>query len=102
MKAVAAKKPVVRRSSGNVFEDIGFPKPEAERLRIMAELAIQIERYIEFHKLTQSQAAQRFGITQPRMNTLLRGKFHLFSIDSLIEMLARAGITVTLKIGKAA
>ena len=46
MKAVTAKKPVVRRTSGNVFEDIGFPKPEAERLRIMAELAIQIERYI--------------------------------------------------------
>ena len=36
MKAVAATKPVVRRSSGNVFEDVGFPKPEAERLRIMA------------------------------------------------------------------
>ncbi len=102
MKASITKKPVIRRSTGNVFEDVGFPKPEAERLRIMAELAILIERYIESHSLTQAQAARRFGVTQPRMNTLLRGKFHLFSIDSLIEMLARAGITITVKPGKAA
>lgn len=102
MKKTAANKSVIRKSTGNVFEDIGFPQPEAERLRLIAELTILIERYIETHRLTQAQAAERFGVTQPRMSNLLSGKFHLFSIDSLVEMLARAGMKVSVKLKKAA
>jgi predicted XRE-type DNA-binding protein len=102
MKKSTTNKTVIQKSSGNVFEDVGFLQPEAERLRLMAELTIMIERHIETHRLTQAQAAQRFGVTQPRMSNLLGGKFHLFSIDSLVEMLARAGMRVSLKFKKAA
>ena len=49
-----------------------------------------------------AQAAKRFGVTQPRMSNLMGGKFHLFSIDSLVEMLARAGMKVSVKLKKAA
>ncbi len=75
-------------------------KAAAEKLRIQAELASQIERYIETHQLTQAQAAERFDVTQPRVSDLLCGKYHLFSIDSLVEMVIRAGIPATVRIKK--
>ena len=90
------------KSSGNVFEDIGFAKPEAERLALLSMLAIEIEKYIKAHNLTQAEAARRFAVSQPRISNLLNGKFHLFSIDTLIEMLLRVGIQVKIGVKKAA
>src|SRR5436190_11405731 len=57
----------VTRSSGNVFRDLGFSAGEAESLRIRADLMIQIRRFIEARKLTQTTAAKVFGVTQPRI-----------------------------------
>jgi predicted XRE-type DNA-binding protein len=88
----------VRRSSGNVFRDLGFPAEEAESLRLRADLMVQIRRLIEGRKLTQAAAAKVFGVTQPRVSDLVRGKIDLFSIDTLVDMLARAGIRVGLTI----
>jgi predicted XRE-type DNA-binding protein len=92
----------IHKSSGNVFEDIGFPTPEAERLALLSMLAIEIEKYIKAHNLTQAEAARQFAVSQPRISNLLNGKFHLFSIDTLIEMLLRVGIQVKIGIKKAA
>jgi predicted XRE-type DNA-binding protein len=88
----------VRRSSGNVFRDLGFPAPEAESLKLRAALMVQIRRLIEGRKLTQAAAASIFGVTQPRVSDLVRGKIDLFSIDTLVDMLARAGVRVGLTI----
>ena len=88
----------VRRSSGNVFRDLGFPAEEAESLRLRADLMVRIRRLIEGRKLTQAAAAKMLGVTQPRISDLVRGKIDLFSIDTLIDMLARAGIRVGLTI----
>lgn len=89
-----------RRPARNIFEDVCLGKAAAEKLRIQAKLADQIWHYIETHQLTQAQAAERFDVTQPRISDLLRGKYHLFSIDSLVEMLIRAGIPATIKVRK--
>jgi predicted XRE-type DNA-binding protein len=83
-------------SSGNVFEDVGFPPEEARNLLLRADLVNSIERLIVRRKLTQAQAAKLLGVTQPRVSDLMRGKIDLFSIDSLIAMLGRAGIKVGL------
>jgi len=88
----------VQRSSGNVFRDLGFTAEEAESLRLRAALMVQICRVIEGRKLTQAAAAKMFGVTQPRVSDLVRGKIDLFSIDTLVDMLARAGVRVSLKI----
>jgi predicted XRE-type DNA-binding protein len=88
----------VRRSSGNVFRDLGFPAEEAESLRLRADLMVQIRRLIEGRKLTQAAAAKMLGVTQPRVSDLVRGKIDLFSIDTLVDMLARAGMRVGLTI----
>ena len=86
----------VRRSTGNVFRDVGFDKEEAENLRLRSELMVQIRKLIERRKLTQAAAAKLFGVTQPRVSDLVRGRIDLFSIDTLVNMLARAGVKVRL------
>lgn len=86
----------VRKSSGNVFRDIGFGSAEAENLRVRSLLMIKIERLITSRGWTQSDAAKALGVTQPRLSDLVRGKLHKFSADTLIEMLGRAGVEVTI------
>jgi predicted XRE-type DNA-binding protein len=86
----------VRRSSGNVFRDVGFPPEQAENLRIRSELMIQVRRILEGRKLTQAAGAKLFGVTQPRISDLVRGRIELFSIDGLVNMLAHAGVRVSL------
>jgi len=79
----------ITRSSGNVYLDLGFPRPEAGNLLIRTDLMVRIERLIRRRRLTQAQAARLFGVTQPRISDLVRGKLERFSIDSLVEMLSR-------------
>jgi predicted XRE-type DNA-binding protein len=82
------------RSSGNVFRDLGYSAAEAEHLRVRAELMLALDRLIRRRRLTQAQAAKLLGVSQPRVSDLVRGRFHRFSIDALVEMLARAGVKV--------
>ena len=86
----------VERSSGNVFRDLGFGTQEAENLRLRSELMIQIQNVIERRRLTQAAAAKMFGVTQPRISDLVRGRIDLFSLDMLVKMLAQADIQVRL------
>ena len=85
----------VRRSSGNVFRDLGFAREEAEHLKVRADLMIRLTRLIEARQLTRAQAARLLGVTQPRISDLVRGKIDRFSVDSLIEMLGHAGARIT-------
>ena len=90
----------VRRSSGNVFRDLGFPKGEAENLKIRTNLMIRLSKLIETRGLTQAQAASLFGVTQPRVSDLVRGKIDRFSIDTLVAMLGHAGVRVQILVGR--
>lgn len=92
----------ITRGSGNVFRDIGFSKDEAENLKLRAELMIRIDDYYEKSGLTQAQAAKVLGLTTPRLNALLKGKIALFSLDALVNIATRAGLTVRLSVKKAA
>lgn len=82
-------------SSGNVFIDAGFPRPEAERLLIRSDLMNQVAHLIKKRRLTQARAAKLMGVTQPRISDLVRGRIELFSIDTLVDMLARLGVSVS-------
>jgi predicted XRE-type DNA-binding protein len=88
----------IERSSGNVFRDLGFETKDAESLRIRAELMTELRRLIEARKLTQNAAAKLFDVTQPRISDLVRGKIDLFSIETLVDMLTRAGMRVRLRL----
>lgn len=78
-------------SSGNVFADLGFSRAEAENLKVRSTLMTSIRQLIESRGLKQTDAATLFGVTQPCIGDLLRGKIELFSIDGLVTMLAHAG-----------
>ena len=88
------------RGSGNVFADIGFPPDEAHNLMLRAELMTRIRKAAK--GLTQAEAARRFGVTQPRINDLLRGKIDKFSLDTLFDLAGRSGLKVSLALRKAA
>lgn len=86
------------RSYANAFEAVGFRPAEAEHLRIRADLMLEVERLIAARGFTQAEAAKVLHVTQPRISDLMRGKIDRFSIDTLVEMLSRAGADVTIKV----
>ena len=90
------------RGSGNVFTDLGFSRIEAENLKLRSDLIIRI---VQFHRksgMTQADAAKVLGLTQPRLNALLKGRIDQFSLDALVNIASRAGLNVRLVVKKAA
>lgn len=85
------------KSSGNVFLDLGFPPEEAAILQMRSELMVDLRKYIEAKKLTQAQAAEIFGVSQSRVSDLVRGKWEKFSLEMLITLATRAGMSISLK-----
>ena len=84
----------VTPSTGNVFRDVGFSRREAAHLEVRADLLIGVHRAIARRGLTQAAAAKILGVHPPRVSDLMRGKIELFSIETLIDMLARLGLSV--------
>jgi predicted XRE-type DNA-binding protein len=92
----------VTRSTGNVFRDVGFSRKEAEHLRVRADLLIDLQSAIKARGLTQAAAAKILGVYQPRVSDLMRGRIELFSIETLIDLLSRLGMSVKLVVRKSA
>ncbi len=90
----------ITEGSGNVFHDLGLP--DAENLRLRADLMLRIESFVKKAGMTQQEAARALGVRQPRLNQLLRGRIELFSLDALVNMLAHAGLHVRMTVRKAA
>lgn len=88
----------IKKSSGNVFVDLGFEPAEAAVLQMRAELMGDLRGYIESNRLTQKEAAGRLGIAQSRVSDLVRGKWDKFSLEMLITLEARLGRKVRLKL----
>jgi predicted XRE-type DNA-binding protein len=89
-------------STENIFRNLGFDDAEAENLKLRSTLMQRVEKFVKQSNMTQSEAASVLGVTQPRLNQLLKGKIQLFSLDALVNMLANAGMRVTLTVRKAA
>lgn len=89
------------KSSGNVFEDLGFEKHEAVVLKAKTEIMIALEKYIKAQKLNQTQAAELLGVPRPRMNRLLKRDFSKITLDKMSEMVCRAGMSMEVKVKKA-
>jgi predicted XRE-type DNA-binding protein len=81
-----------------VWDAIEDTPGEAENMKVRAALMHELATFIANAGLTQSQAAQRFGVTQPRICDLTRGKIDVFSIDTLVNSLTAAGLQLDLRI----
>jgi predicted XRE-type DNA-binding protein len=90
----------IERSSGSVFADVGFSRTEAANLQLRAQLMSRVREVARGQ--TQTHAAMRLGISQPRLNDLLGGKIDKFSLDALVNMLGAAGLRVELRIRRVA
>lgn len=86
----------------DVFTDLGFKPAKAQELRIRSAMMRALVQYVRESRMTQARAAALFGITQPRVSDLMRGKIHLFSVGNLIRLLAAAGLRVDLRVRKVA
>ena len=90
----------IRRSTCNVFRDLGFSEEEATNLKMRTDLMIRLSKLIETRGMTQAEAARGFGVSQPRISDLVRGKIERFSVDTLIGMLGHAGVKVQIVVSR--
>jgi predicted XRE-type DNA-binding protein len=88
----------IEESSGNVYEDMGYP--EAESMQVRANLTSKIADIIHYRHLTQQQAAVILGITQSELSKLLCGQFRGVSEVNMLECLNRLGRDVEIVIRK--
>ncbi len=86
----------VELSSGNIFADLGFQ--DADERLLKAKLASQVAQFIEKKGWTQSQAAERTGLDQPKVSRLIRGQLSGFSADRLFAVLNRLGHSIEVRI----
>lgn len=85
----------------SVWDALEDTPEAAENMKIRSALMHELVAYIENAGVTQSEAARQFGVTQPRVSDLIRGKVDLFSIDALVNMLTAAGLHLDLRVRRA-
>lgn len=86
----------------SIWDAIEDTPQQAASMRARAELLIELTEVIKRRGMTQADAAKLFGVTQPRISDLVRGKVDLFSLDALVDMAAIAGLSPHVTIKKAA
>ena len=90
------------KTYASVWDALADTPEEAANLRLRSTLMQQIARLVARKGWTQAEAAVRCGVTQPRINDLLRGRIARFSLDALVNIAAALGRKVTVKLEDAA
>lgn len=88
----------ITRGSSNVFLDLGFPPHQATVMLLRCELAETLRQWIAREGLTQEQAATRLGVVQPRISEIARNKVDRLSLDYLVGLCAKAGVSVAMRL----
>jgi predicted XRE-type DNA-binding protein len=91
-----------RQSFDNVWDALEDTPAEAASMTMRSNLLIAVDQHVRSWSITQAEAARRLGLTQPRLNDLLRGKIDKFRLDTLIDLATRAGLSVRIDIAQAA
>jgi predicted XRE-type DNA-binding protein len=86
----------------SIWDAIEDDPAEAANMKLRSALMIELKQHIRRRGLSQAEAAKLFGVTQPRVSDLMRGKINLFGLDALVGMLAAAGLRVELRVSEAA
>jgi predicted XRE-type DNA-binding protein len=82
----------------NVWDALCDTPEESANMTMRSNLLIALQQKVKSWEVTQTEAARRLGVTQPRLNDLLRSKIDKFSLDMLINLAIHAGISVRLDI----
>lgn len=86
----------------SVWDAIEDTPAEVENMKLRSELMMALKNHIARTAMSQAQAAKLFGVTQPRVSDLVRGKINLFGLDALVNMAAAAGLHVEMRVMEAA
>lgn len=82
----------------SVWDGIEDTPEQATNMKLRSELMIALKDYVTRSGMSQAQAAQLFGVTQPRVSDLMRGKINLFALDALVNMATAAGLRIELHV----
>ncbi len=93
-----SKEPLVITEFNSVWEAVGISAEEAANLEVRSELMLQIRKIVKDRGWSQATAAKHCGVSQPRINDLLRGKINKFSIDALVNMAGALGRRVNFRL----
>ena len=91
-----------RQVFANVWDALADSPEEAANLTVRSDLMDEIEQIIKTNGWTQAEAAKRCGISQPRINDLLRGRIARFSVDALVNISSALGRKVKVSLEDAA
>ena len=86
------------RRFASVWDAIEDTPQEAENMKLRSVLMMALKDHIARTGTSQAQAAKLFGVTQPRVSDLMRGKINLFALDALVNMAAAAGLRVEMRV----
>lgn len=82
----------------SVWDAIERSPADATAMKARADLMMAVREAVDGWRSTQSVSAKRLGISQPRLNDLLRGKIDKFSLEALMKLASKAGLTVHVEI----
>ena len=86
----------------SVWDAIEDTPEEAENMKLRSILLTALKNHVTRSKMSQAQAARLFGVTQPRVSDLMRGKINLFGLDALVNMAKAAGLQIEMRVLDAA
>lgn len=89
---------MTNKKFASVWDAIEDTPEAAENMKLRSTLMTAIKQHISRAGLNQAAAAKQFGVTQPRISDLLRGKINLFGLDALVNMAAAAGLHVEIRV----
>jgi Uncharacterized conserved small protein len=86
----------------SVWDAIEDTPADAENMKLRSTLMMALKNHLTRTEMSQAQAATLFGVTQPRISDLMRGKINLFSLDALVNMATAAGLHIEMRVLEAA
>ncbi len=89
---------MARQTLANLRDAPEGGRAEAASMTLRSNLMVAIGERVKSWGVTQTEAAGLLGVTQPRLNDLLRGKIQNFSLAALVDLAAKAGLRVRLDI----
>jgi predicted XRE-type DNA-binding protein len=93
---------MTKQNFASVWDAIEDTPAVAHNMRLRSELMLGLAQHIKEQGLSQAEAAEVLGVTQPRVSDLMRGKISLFGLDTLTKMAGAAGLIVEMKLKRAA
>ena len=81
-----------KKRFASVWDAVEDTPEKAENMKLRSSLMIALKEHMAGSGLSQAQVAKLFGVTQPRVSDLMRGKIDVFGLDALVNMAAAAGL----------